>query len=625
VNDIATNRSFRDYVADRFGNELFIAIQGYITDNKENLNLRLYKVRNIGGIELSDIEVKYISVNDLPDMKIEFDVVIEAELEARESDYHYDESENCMQWFMLKCYGDLDCNLDDFIISRVTEYNSKNKQARPMSDSLVPIINKEQLETVATDFLRRNYPEALIKPMAVESQVLAEKMGLALVIRDITKDFTVFGQLFFHECDAEFYDEDSDEMVQTHVDARTIFVDPKAYFLRNLGSVNNTIVHECVHWDLHRKAFKLEWLYNSSASRIKCQVVGGIKDNNRDATDWMEWQANTLAPKIQMPLAMFKTKAFEYIKQFRTQLGTTELIDVMEPVIDALATFFGVSRTAAKIRMIDAGYEEAIGTFTYIDGHYVKPHKFKKGALQRNQTFSIGVIDAAIESMINFQLSVIVSDGTYQYVDSHFVLNHPKYLKQDENGFTVLTDYARNNMEECCLVFDLSVKAGCREKYHSECFLNRDKLSAIDFEIKYCNGYEYADPAIKAKLLSDTLAEEARIYNSLPRSFTDSLKIVMEWKKVDYTELSKRTMLSDKQISRIASGESKGTINSIVLICLGLHLPPDISTHIIETSQCSFDFKKDSHIMYNFAMKHLYVKSMDEIRAFLMQNGVDPL
>lgn len=60
----------------------------------------------------------------------------------------------------------------------------------------------------------------------------------------------------------------------------------------------------------------------------------------------------------------------------------------MEPVIDALATFFCVSRTAAKIRMIDAGYEEAIGTFTYIDGRYVKPHMFKKGAL-RNQTLSI--------------------------------------------------------------------------------------------------------------------------------------------------------------------------------------------------------------------------------------------
>ena len=234
-----------------------------------------------------------------------------------------------------------------------------------MSDSLVPIINKEQPRSVATDFLRRHYPETL-KPMAVEPQVLAEKMGLTIEMK--SQSFSVFDLIYFHDCDAEFYDEDSDEMVQTHVNARTIFVDPKAYFLRNLGTVNNTIVHECVHWDLHRKAFELERLNNSSATRIKCQVVGGIKDSNRDATDWMEWQANTLAPKIQMPLAMFKTKAFEFIKQYRSELGTDELIDIIEPVIDALATFFCVSRTAAKIRMIDAGYEEAIGTFTYIDG-----------------------------------------------------------------------------------------------------------------------------------------------------------------------------------------------------------------------------------------------------------------
>jgi len=38
-----------------------------------------------------------------------------------------------------------------------------------------------------------------------------------------------------------------------------------------------------------------------------------------------------------MPLGTFKTRAFELIKQYRKELGTDELIDVMEPVIDALA------------------------------------------------------------------------------------------------------------------------------------------------------------------------------------------------------------------------------------------------------------------------------------------------
>lgn len=74
----------------------------------------------------------------------------------------------------------------------------------------------------------------------------------------------------------------------------------------------------------------------------------------------MEWQANALAPRIQMPMGMFKTQASKYIKEYRDMLGKDDIIDVIEPVIDELAAFFCVSRLAAKIRMVDAGYEEAI-------------------------------------------------------------------------------------------------------------------------------------------------------------------------------------------------------------------------------------------------------------------------
>lgn len=622
---MAGNRSFKDYVADRFENELFDAIQNYIWDNYKNLDLRLYRVRTIGGIELSDIEVKFVSVSDLPDMKISFDVAIEAELEVRESDYHYDESENCRQWFMIKCSGDLSSDLDDFEILSTTEYRSKNKQAQPMSDSLVPIINKDQLEAAAVDFLRRHYPEALKKPTAVDPQTLAEKMGLTVELREITKDFSVFGQIYFYDSESEFYDKNSDEMVKISVKARSIFVDPKAYFLRNLGSVNNTIVHECVHWDLHRKAFELERLYNSSATKIKCQVAGGIKGSTRDATDWMEWQANALAPRIQMPLSTFKTKAFELIKKYRNELETNELIDVMEPVIEELAIFFCVSRLAAKIRMIDAGYEEAIGTFTYIDGRYVKPHRFKKGALQKNQTFSIGVIDAAIQSMVNPELRSIGESGIYQYVDSHFVLNHPQYLTQDEDGIVVLTDYARTHMDECCLIFDLSVKDGCREKYQSECYLNRDATSTIDFEIKYCNGYENSSKEKQNKYLQELMAENSRMYDLLSNNYLDCLDKLKDWRKITFVELGKKVLMDERQIRRIFKGESNGSLNALILICLAMHLPPEISFHIIEKSPFTLSMGDENHRWYRFALMYHYGKSMDEIRSFLSENNVEAL
>lgn len=81
ISALAGNRSFR-LCGRRFYNEMFATVQSYISDNYDNLDLRLYRVQNIGGIELSDVEVKFVSVNDLPDMKIEFDVAIEAGFES---------------------------------------------------------------------------------------------------------------------------------------------------------------------------------------------------------------------------------------------------------------------------------------------------------------------------------------------------------------------------------------------------------------------------------------------------------------------------------------------------------------------------------------------------------------
>ena len=90
---LARQRSFTSYVADRFYNELFAAINDYAEIYADNLNLRLYQVNRIGGIELSEITVKYVSVNDFPGFEIEFEVAVDAEFNVREVDYHYDTDE----------------------------------------------------------------------------------------------------------------------------------------------------------------------------------------------------------------------------------------------------------------------------------------------------------------------------------------------------------------------------------------------------------------------------------------------------------------------------------------------------------------------------------------------------
>ena len=483
------DRSFKEYINNRFYDKFFAAVNSFMIPRRKSIDFSSRVVSDVDYAELSDVKVKCVWVDDREDMSIAFDVVIEAEVYIREYSRRYDTKEDtCYPWFLLSCTGDLSKGLDDFYIHRVDTYNTKSKQSRPLDDSLVPINFKEDLEAVAFDFLQKYYPEAIKTPMPIEPDVLAERLGLTIEYERITEDFSAFGQIFFADCEAEIYDEVLEMMIPRRFSAKTIVVDPNSFWLRNIGTVNNTIVHECVHWEKHRKAFELERLFNQDASQIKCLVKGGTKDSSsRTAADWMEWQANTLTPKIQMPQGSFKTKTYEFIHKYQRLRSTTELVDVMEPVIDELATFFVVSRQAAKIRLIDLGFEEAIGAFTYIDGKYVKPHSFKKGSLKKNQTFCIAADDAEIVAFSDIRLNNQSQKGAYIYVDSHMCLNDAKYIERDENGTAQMTEYGRLHIDECCLAFDLKVKSKDKyaEEFYKECVLFRDANSGIVFQTSF--------------------------------------------------------------------------------------------------------------------------------------------
>jgi len=49
-------------------------------------------------------------------------------------------------------------------------------------------------------------------------------------------------------------DSNTQNNVIMKIEGKTIVVDPYMYLLRNLGSVNNTIIHECVHWGKTQKS-----------------------------------------------------------------------------------------------------------------------------------------------------------------------------------------------------------------------------------------------------------------------------------------------------------------------------------------------------------------------------------
>lgn len=76
----------------------------------------------------------------------------------------------------------------------------------------------------------------------------------------------------------------------------------------NVGTINNAIIHECVHWERYKMFFELMRLLSHECHFISCQIVEIYGKDKTKSTplDWIEWQANTLAPKILMPASTTK-------------------------------------------------------------------------------------------------------------------------------------------------------------------------------------------------------------------------------------------------------------------------------------------------------------------------------
>ena len=261
----------------------------------------------------------------------------------------------------------------------------------------------------------------------------------------------IFGMTYFDDADVDVCDVLQKNIHQEHIEAGTILINPMIFFMRNVRSRNNTIVHECVHWDKHKKCFDLERLYNKEASRIRCQVVGGIKDSSPSDTDWMEWQAKGIAPKILMPAKTVKIKADELLQNH----GGVDKADVesYEDVIDQLSEIFDVSRQAAKVRLVELGYSKAEGAYPFIDGRYVPGYAFGREALGKDQTFTISYTDLFKAYCFDRKFRKLLDGGQFLFVDGHLIVNQKKYVTSDQNGHAALTEYALLHMDECCLIF----------------------------------------------------------------------------------------------------------------------------------------------------------------------------
>ena len=135
---------------------------------------------------IEDIEVKNVFVSDLPDSRISFDVILEVQLSGKREGRKYSDDDE-YPWLRVKCEGDLGTQLTDIHVTMVMWCDSRVFRKDPLSDSLVPMIRKEDLDRKAEEILAKYGSEQYRTDLFINPRILAENMGLDIWERNIKK------------------------------------------------------------------------------------------------------------------------------------------------------------------------------------------------------------------------------------------------------------------------------------------------------------------------------------------------------------------------------------------------------------------------------------------------------
>jgi hypothetical protein len=224
----------------------------------------------------------------------------------------------------------------------------------------VPHISRDGLDAEASAFLKEYCPEALREPMCVPiEQIAVVKMKLTVLEYHLSEDLSILGQMCFTDGKAEIYDPEEDEYREIIVKAGTMIIDPDTYARRNLGSKRNTIAHECFHWHRHKiYHLKAAESRNETNAAYRCPCPTQERDERNISVwtdeDWMEWQANNVAPRILMPIETVE-QVFHMMdaESQKNPFVAKGLRSKSQWIIEQTAGFYKVSKKASEIRLTE--------------------------------------------------------------------------------------------------------------------------------------------------------------------------------------------------------------------------------------------------------------------------------
>lgn len=613
---------FDKYIFDTYYEQIVKTVKGFIFNNKDNTDLSTYMVPEPNGfIEFDNFELYKINYEIINNCELNLEIIVIADVIVRQ--YIKGEMEVDTKTKFVSVYAEveLDAGIKNFRIYNTEFKSDQYKKSRnlKLSKDWVPYIRKKDFDDIAEKFLRKYYPQALTQPTPVPVETIVSEMGLSIHQEKLTIDNSVFGKMVFKDTDVEVIEDE--KLVSKHFNKGSILVDKDVVFKRNVGSYNNTVIHECVHWELHKVFHEVKMVLDKDHSQVSSWTEENLADSSMwTSLDWMEWQANGIAPRILMPKVQTRIKIRELFQTLTLVNPDISRSELVQEVVDNLATFFEVSRQTAKIRMIDLGFKEANGVYNYLDDRYMHNFAFELEAFDKGSSYTITSNDLCFEYCFNESFRQIIDRNKFIYVDNHLCLKDKKFIYMTKDG-PIMTDYAYEHMDECCLIFKVKSKnfTSISNETYYDYVLNRGVTKESEIKADFVDILQNPSlmdqlPPLDMMKLGKKISE---LLKELPFEFSGTLRSHRKRKNCTQPFLAKLVGITERTLRDYETLEDNLPRLELTLsFCFALKLRPELSDDMIKKAGHQLTISPP-HQVYKMLLSTSYYKPLGEINSIL--------
>ena len=426
----------------------------------------------------------------------------------------------------------------------------------------------------------------------------------------------MLGEYFFSFGSAELSDGPDGSVRREDMDPGTIVLNRDLITTR--GIRNSTIAHEGTHAYLGRYFFLLQRTHGHEYCSYMSKRNDCKSDNDcQSPLEKMEIQANTLPRYLMIPQMAGHGRAIALTMKYMNE----NLLSMMQHLVSEMAEYYGTTKRMARSRLIDYGFNEVGGLFQTANGSLIPPYL---SFLEKGETYTISEKSAIEEYLRNPSFSEIVNSGRYLYIPENgcFCLKDNRFLRFDYLGKPRLSPYAREHMDECCLVF--------KEAY-SDSYVRlvngvlQKGIGRGRKQIRYV-GLGGKSPVTEEGLkLRKQIEQEIREASAFEKSFNDMTVMLMEKRGVTVGKLAELSGLSEETIKHMRNRPDVDfSIRYVTAVCIALHLPPSVSAAYIRVSPAKFQNTLEMKL-YEYALNQWYLDGVPSVNRRLVEAGVRPL